>query len=270
MKTNYYILIVDDDPVIREGLTAEVAKEFKDKAEVLSCKNGAIAAELLKCNTIDIVITDIKMPVMNGIELLQFLQSHHIHSKSIVLSSYDDFNLVRDAMKLGACDYLLKPVDLPSLFHLLYKLLTQVMLEAKKTALAAPIDTYKLVEAYLNPPMEKSVEMLAFEEKYAITPASDCILGCIKLQTNSSEKSFKLHEYFRNQLYEHLNRGHINCSTILSGEAASCFVFIIFPETKLHLCVQELEKYTQKLLSENYNIKISGRFPNLQFNPEGF
>lgn len=127
--TSNYILIVDDDPAIREGLTREVEKEFQEKAIVLNCKNGAIAAELLKCNTIDIVVTDIKMPVMNGIELLQFIKDNNINCKSLVLSSYDDFNLVRDAMRLNASDYLLKPVDFPTLHRTLYKLLTQVILE---------------------------------------------------------------------------------------------------------------------------------------------
>lgn len=66
---NNYILVVDDDPNIRTGLTRELEKEFEGMATVLSCENGAIASNLLKFNAVDILITDIKMPVMNGIEL---------------------------------------------------------------------------------------------------------------------------------------------------------------------------------------------------------
>ena len=86
-----YILIVDDDPNIREGITREVEKEFENKAVVLNCKNGLVAANLLKCNTVDIVVTDIKMPYMNGIELLEFIRENNISCKSVVLSSYDDY-----------------------------------------------------------------------------------------------------------------------------------------------------------------------------------
>lgn len=270
MKKICYILIVDDDPVIREGLAAEVSKEFKDSAEILSCKNGAIAAELLKCNTIDILITDIKMPAMSGIELLTFIQARHIHCKSIVLSSYDDFNLVRYAMKLGACDYLLKPVDLSSLYQLIYKMQSQLILEQKNASGSIPLDTYGLIDAYLTQSREKSAEMLAFEERYDITKTTPCILGCIKLQTYSSQKLFALHEYFRSELYEHLNRSHVHYSVILCGEASSCFVFIIFPETDLALCANSLECFTKKLTDERFNIKISTHFHTFELLSHAF
>lgn len=256
--TYYYILIVDDDLEIREGLAAAVSKEFKNKAVVLNCKNGAVAAELLKCNTIDIVVTDIKMPVMNGIELLQFIADRQLACKSIVLSSYDDFNLVRDAMKLGACDYLLKPVDLNALCRLLHQLTARLTLEHnRRERSASPIDTYKLTESYLKSPLSKTVEMLAFEEKYRLTGRSVCILGCVKLQTNATEKIYKLQEGFITRLYECLNSFHIRYKTILTGEAASCFVFILFPEAEKKRLTPALEHYYEILSSEGHSVKIS-------------
>lgn len=161
-----YILIVDDDPNIREGITREVEKEFENKAVVLNCKNGLVAADLLKCNTVDIVVTDIKMPYMNGIELLEFIRENNISCKSVVLSSYDDFNLVRDAMRAGASDYLLKPVDFPALYHILYKLLTEVIMERSNAfGSNAPVNMQKLLESYLKEHVVRDADLLAFEEK---------------------------------------------------------------------------------------------------------
>lgn len=268
---NNYILIVDDDPLIREGLTREMEKEFHGKATILNCKNGAVAAELLKCNTIDIIVTDIKMPVMNGIELLQFIKKQRISCKSIVLSSYDDFHLVRDAMRSGAADYLLKPVDLNALKTMLYKLLTEIMMERRsQNSLAFPVYLYGLLEEYLQAPPEKSAEVLAFEEKYRLTPFSPCILGCIKLQTVSSEKIFKLQEAFREDLYYCLNRKHIQYRTILTGEAASCFVFLLFPDTAVSFCLDTLEFYKDKLSASGFQVKISQQHCCLEEIPAAF
>lgn len=269
--TYHYILIVDDDLEIREGLSAEVSKALKDKAVILNCKNGAVAAELLKCNTIDIVVTDIKMPVMNGIELLKFIRDRHIACKSIVLSSYDDFNLVRDAMKLGACDYLLKPVDISALCRLLYKLTAQLTLAHNRAEhTSSPIDTYKLTEDYLKAPLSKTIEMMAFEEKYRLSEHSSCILGCIKLQTNASEKIYKLQEVFITDLYECLHRAHVRYKTILTGEAASCFVFILFPEDgKKHLD-QALNSYCEILSAKGHTLKFSSRYKTLENVREAF
>lgn len=249
--TSNYILIVDDDPSIREGLSREVEREFKGKAVVLNCKNGMVAANLLKCNTIDIVVTDIKMPVMNGIELLRYINENHIPCKSIVLSSYDDFNLVRDAMREGASDYLLKPVDFSALYRLLYKLLTQVIMNrTSSSGNFLPVNMQQLLECYIQKPEFKNADMLAFEEKYMLHPDSPCLLGCVKLESPSSERLFKLQERLREDLYNCLNKAHIRYRTILTGEIASCFVFLLFPDTLPELCLDTLFHF-QDSISEN-------------------
>lgn len=268
---NNSILIVDDDADIREGLTHEVEKEFKGKVTVLNCKNGALAAEILKTNTIDIVVTDIKMPVMNGIELLHFIKNNHLSCKSVVLSSYDDFNLVRSAMTQGAVDYLLKPVDFPALNHLLYKLLAQVMLANNRQGNLPPVfNMWKLLEDYLQQSSHKPSDMLAFEEQYGLTDMSPCVLGCVRLQSASSEKNFRLQEMFREDLYNCLNKSWISYRTILTGEVASCFVFLIFPETDSSICLNALDSYRNDLVQAGYTVKINGEDYTLKDIPEAF
>jgi two-component system response regulator YesN len=259
--TSNYVLIVDDDLSILEGLTSAVEKEFENQAIVLSCKNGAIAADILRCNTVDILITDIKMPIMNGIELLGFIKDNHISCKTIVLSSYDDFNLVREALLLGATDYLMKPVDFPILYQLLYRLLAQVMSEQNSSTRSNyPINMQQLLESYLQNPMIKTTYMLAFEEKYALSANSACIVGCIKLDAVYSGKLFQLQESLREDLYHCLNRYHIQYRNILTGEMSSCFVFMLFPETDSSLCLDSLHAYVNSLTDKNYKYKISEQY----------
>lgn len=264
MKSSY-ILIVDDDPNIREGLTREVEREFDGKAIVLNCKNGKIAADLLKCNTIDILVTDIKMPVMNGIELLEFLQENRIFCKSVVLSSYDDFNLVRDAMRAGAADYMLKPVDFPALFRVLYKLLGQVMMERTRPANTYfPLNMQNLLETYVQKLTAKTPELLAFEEKYMLQSSSLSILGCVKIESFSSSQMFKMQELIREDLYNCLNKAHIRYHTILTGELASCFVFLLLPETPAGLCLDALTLFRDSLSLHNLQCVVSENYLTLK------
>lgn len=107
------IIVVDDDKIIRMGLMKILNKTFENHEVVGDFQNGALALDYLKENEgqVDLVITDIKMPVMTGIE---FVKKSISELKSppifLVLSGYDEFTYVRDTMKYGAFNYLLKPI----------------------------------------------------------------------------------------------------------------------------------------------------------------
>lgn len=105
------ILVVDDDKIIRMGLTKILKRLFNQHQVVSDFQNGLLALEYLKENKIDLVITDIKMPIMTGTQLIERavreLENPPIF---IVLSGYDEFTYVRDTMKSGAFNYLLKPI----------------------------------------------------------------------------------------------------------------------------------------------------------------
>lgn len=106
------ILVVDDDRIIRMGLKALIKRLFSEHEVISDFQNGLLAFEYLKKNQVDIVITDIKMPVMMGNELIE--KSMRTLDKPplfVVLSGYDEFSYVRDTMKAGAFNYLLKPIN---------------------------------------------------------------------------------------------------------------------------------------------------------------
>lgn len=102
------VLIVDDDTIVRITLHALVKWEDLGYRIVADAIHGEQALQCLKEQKIDLVITDMKMPVMDGIEFLKEMNRLKRMPKVLVLSGYDDFTLVRDAFRLGACDYLLK------------------------------------------------------------------------------------------------------------------------------------------------------------------
>lgn len=108
----YKLLIVDDEPMICEGLKAYAGQWQEIKFEwIHMAGNGALAWELIEQEQPDVVITDIRMPQMTGIELLQKIRDGGYEIKIIVLSGYNDFEYVRTMALLGIENYLLKPVN---------------------------------------------------------------------------------------------------------------------------------------------------------------
>ncbi|MBP2000076.1 two-component system response regulator YesN [Paenibacillus shirakamiensis] len=104
----YKVMIVDDEMLARVGIKSLIRWEENGFTVVGEAENGKKAYDKLMVNPVDIVITDIKMPVMNGIELISNVRQHYPDIKFIVLSSFDDFDYVREALKNGAEDYFIK------------------------------------------------------------------------------------------------------------------------------------------------------------------
>ncbi len=102
------VLIVDDDRIIREDIKRLIDWEANGYKLAGDAANGAEALEILKKTNLDIILTDIYMPLMNGVELIKAVKKEHNDIQIIVMSNYDDFSYVKDAMKYGALDYILK------------------------------------------------------------------------------------------------------------------------------------------------------------------
>lgn len=102
------VVIIDDEVLARVGIKSMIDWADADCEVAGDADNGESGLELIKKVKPDIVITDIKMPVMNGLELIEKVKSETCDIKFIVLSGYEEFNLVKQAMKLGAEEYLIK------------------------------------------------------------------------------------------------------------------------------------------------------------------
>ncbi len=106
----YDVLIVDDEPVARESLRYLIDWEEHGFAIRAEAANGQQALELLRERHFALVLTDIRMPTMNGLELIARMKDV-ADCPVVILSGYDDFEYARQGLKLGAKEYLLKPVD---------------------------------------------------------------------------------------------------------------------------------------------------------------
>ncbi|MBB6671332.1 response regulator transcription factor [Cohnella nanjingensis] len=102
------VMIVDDEPVTRFGIKASVDWAQEDMQVVGDYANGAAALERLAAGPVDILITDIKMPVMDGLALTRHALQQYPRIKVVLVSSHNDFAFVREGLKLGVVDYILK------------------------------------------------------------------------------------------------------------------------------------------------------------------
>lgn len=102
------VLIADDELVVRIGLKTTIDWEANGFMIVGEAVNGKDAVELFHKLQPDILVTDIKMPIMDGLDVIRQLKSEHCLFKALILSHYDDFDFARKAINLGASDYILK------------------------------------------------------------------------------------------------------------------------------------------------------------------
>ncbi|QGQ97976.1 response regulator [Paenibacillus psychroresistens] len=111
----YKVFVVDDEPMIRYGLTSCISWAQEGLELIGEAANGEAALQLIQQQEVDILITDIKMPVMDGLELTRRVKSLYPDIKVILVSSYSDFEYAREAVQLGVVvDYLLKPTMEPA------------------------------------------------------------------------------------------------------------------------------------------------------------
>lgn len=102
------VLIVDDETIVRVTLRAMIRWEDYGMRVAADCNSGYAALEYVRAHPVDLLIVDMKMPEMSGIELLRRLKEEGETPVALVLSGYNEFELVREAFRLGAYDYVLK------------------------------------------------------------------------------------------------------------------------------------------------------------------
>ena len=105
----YRVLLVEDEEIELETLRDYIDWKKNGISRVFTARNGRRALECLEENMADIVITDIQMPGMSGIELAETIVRRGYPCKIVFLTGYDDFSYIHSAFQVNAVDYLLKP-----------------------------------------------------------------------------------------------------------------------------------------------------------------
>lgn len=111
-------IVVDDDEVVLQGLNMVIPWGDLGYDRVISAKNGEEAYRKAVCENPDVIITDIRMPVMDGLELSRRVHETMDYVAIIIMSAYEDFQYAKSAIQYGVADYILKPIDLDKIRQL--------------------------------------------------------------------------------------------------------------------------------------------------------
>ena len=128
------VLVVEDEDIIRRGLIGTIDWLSAGYTVVGEAVNGKDGLEKIEEYKPDLVITDIRMPVMDGLEMLREAQEKNLKFEKIILTSYGEFQYAQEGIKLGVIDYILKPIDEDIFYEALKKAKEKIKkLEALET-----------------------------------------------------------------------------------------------------------------------------------------
>jgi two-component system response regulator YesN len=120
----FNILVVDDEQIERTGIKFLV-KKFNLPLSVVEANNGEEALQIMENNKIDILLTDIKMPFMDGMELCERVRLKYPYIKIIIFSAYGEFEYAKKAINFSISSYILKPIDINEFQAVFSKIISQ-------------------------------------------------------------------------------------------------------------------------------------------------
>ncbi|MEH7237865.1 response regulator transcription factor [Bacillus sp. JJ1562] len=166
------VLLAEDQVMVRQGLKAMI--ETADEIEVTGeADNGKKAVSLCEKHVFDVAILDIRMPEMDGIEAAKILRSRYPHLKIIMLTTFDDNQLVMDALKLGVSGYMLKNGD------------TESLIRSIKNAVSGGLTLEEQVAAKVMPVLLHNQEEQSIDP--TLTPRERAIIKCVGEGMNNKE-----------------------------------------------------------------------------------
>ncbi|MBP1993807.1 response regulator transcription factor [Paenibacillus eucommiae] len=188
------LMIVDDEPIILTGLNHMIRNSGLQISEVVTAADGEEAiAKLDACGSFrpDLIITDIHMPEMNGLELIEYMREKQLCRHFVILTGYDEFEYARRAIKNQVIDYLLKPINKQELFSILTRVAGEIKQAAVLPAITVSKDAmHKSAEpSSLSQSIKKTIQYI--ETNYHLDLTLDDAAGYVNLHPNYVSALFK-------------------------------------------------------------------------------
>lgn len=173
----YHYIIAEDESLIRRNLIKKINALNLPLQQVGEASNGEEAISLIEKCCPHLVITDIRMPLCDGLEVAKYLYHNHPSKKVIILSGYDDFRYAQQAIQYSVEDYLLKPVSQDMLRESLQKFLIKMEHESRQLtgyhaqySALGPEALSELVVNYLLEHYQQDISFQEVSEKFGFTP----------------------------------------------------------------------------------------------------
>lgn len=139
----YTLLVIDDEPLVRRGIVSLIPFEELGVSTILEAENGLKGFELVQEHKPDIILCDINMPKMNGLEFSHKVKEDYPWIKIAIVTGYDYFDYAKEAVKAGVDDYVLKPISKNDVYEVVASLINKLKKEATLKEVYATIQENK-------------------------------------------------------------------------------------------------------------------------------
>lgn len=237
------LLIVDDDRQIREGIKEGIDWSALGIEEVATASNGLEALELFGRSFPEIVLTDVRMPGMDGLELLGRIKEMKASTKVVILSGFNDFEYLKKAIQLDAADYEMKPIRAGHLVRLIRKIKEdlvreQVSAEAFHSYLESRRDVF--VEELLAGRMtDRLIVVEGLKQHFDFDARGTLICACLEIEGEAERTSSAL-QAAADRLQEERPFGKPESKDLLLRSGEGKLVLLVRPETSSYLYARQL------------------------------
>ena len=213
----YRAIIADDNILIRESLVKTIPWSELNIKIIGVAQNGIEEKKLILNAHPDIIITDIKMPGLSGLEVIQIIRKLKSNAKVIVISGYNEFEYAQKAIKLGVFDFLLKPVSNDEMVSILNKVVHDIETERRKNDKIDAAKQQQLNRVLADITMEKQTyDDLVIKEIIRENHLKKCkyIYTIFRLKTNYRERGPQVLNYLENSMKQKNNTIIVNVYVI--------------------------------------------------------
>ena len=160
------VLIVEDEKMIRQGIRTMIQRCGVPVEVIMECANGEMALEMVKNQDIEVMFTDIRMPKMDGIQLVKEIQKLDKQPLIVAVSGYDDFSYAVEMLRNGVREYILKPVERTKISEIMAKLEEEIKQKEKEQQTEQKLGIAQIKHLLAEEPLAEE-ELELWIEKYA-------------------------------------------------------------------------------------------------------
>ena len=244
LKHNYSVMLVDDENHART-LIEERINKISDMNVVASLPNGLAAQKYMREHVVDVVISDIKMPLMDGIKLAAFMKHFDSKCPKILISGFEEFEYAKKAIQYGVKDYLMKPLQMKNVIEALERCCEEVSQRRERL-----LDTYLKENEALEKKLHETFDEGADEKKW-LSEVNDMLIDkgkvvCIKPSRMPEKKRQELAAIYKNLLLDALPGNKVVC---LWYRLDDSFGYLILPEQEEECrLVKAIPEYLDRIL----------------------
>ena len=259
----YRILIADDEEIERFAFRAIVNQNFDCFDPILEASSGDEAVQIAETDFPDIIIMDIKMPILDGVSAAKKIRERNKNQHIIMLTAYDNFSYIQDLIKVGIDDYLLKPTHTEKIVEVIKNAISKIEAEKRQSVLVNDIsEKIDIIKPYVKSQLVISlilgtqkdfVQAKEFLEFLNITVSCGFVM-LLCLKRDKSDVCFAENQFGSKELFDFIEEvTQHNKSCLLAMPFSEIVVLVYFSK-------ERMEKYKLKLMAISLAQDISRNF----------